>query len=647
MADYAPPAGVVDLDLTGDYSPPAGVVDLDIGADSGNNRSLAIAVRTGGAVAAIRVRLSVRATVAARTGGARAIANIAYDPNLLSAVHAVTTIVGATGGSPLQTGGSPLRWREAARLPGAAADRWTMAVGATGGSPLHWRDSARLSGIGLEAWRDAESRSGSGEESWRQGGFVARAGMDAWREGSGLRRGETAVWIMTLPRLTPDWRLPWSQGATRPTSRTDRFGDGALLISREIERWRQAGYPANAPNPGPPKPPPDPPYDPPVGVVNLELRCPLVRATGGSPVPTGPINLNFGRSPCPAWPAVNVPELKVYRVLNSCSLVRLPDRAPLAVTAMTVETDADSWCWALSATLAGPDGWTLLQPQPPAFLPVEVEATINGHAWRFLLDAPSASRKFNESRQSLRGRSRTAWLADPFTAPSSGVEAYPRTAQQLAEQALENLGWTLVWNLPADWLIPGGLYAWSGTPIDQLSRLVKPVDGCLYTDPSAAILTAYPRYPTAAWLWDGETADVGIPEAAVISLDRSPENRPVLNGCYVSGTLYGNVAWVKIAGTDGALVPAEPIVDPLLCHVDALRARGVAVLSAAGPGHALSADLLLTAEGGTGPGLLRPGLLADIAGVRGMVRSVRVSAAWSNGLTVRQQVGIERREVES
>jgi len=646
VADYVPPVGIVNLDLTGAYTPPVGIVDLDLTSGS-DDRTLAVAARTGGASAAIRVRLSVRATIAARTGGARAIAAIAYDPNLLSAVHAITAEDWREADAAPT--GRALAWRDSARLPGAAVDRW--AAGATGRSPLlvggssvRWRDSARLIGSGVDRWAAAPTGRpplhGSGVDRWRQGGFVARAGFDAWRDGYGLRRGESAHWVMTLPRLTPDWRAPWAQGEALQTSRADRFGDGAFLTVAEIERWRQAGYPANAPNPGPPQPPVDPPYKPPVGIVNLDLRCPL-------PTSPGPINLNLGRSPCPLWPAVNIPALKVYRVLNSCSLVRLPDRAPLAVTGMTIETDADSWCWALSATLAGPEGWTLLQPQPPAFLPVEVEATINGHVWRFLLDSPSASRKFNENRQSLKGRSRSAWLADPFTAPSAGVESSPRTAQQLAEQALDNLGWTLVWDLPADWLVPGGLYSWNGTPIDQLVGLVKPVDGCLYTDPSAAILTAYPRYPTAAWLWDGQTADVGIPEAAVISLDRAPENRPLLNGCYVSGTLHGNVAWVKIAGTDGAIVPAEPIVDPLLCHVDALRARGVAVLSAAGPGHGLDAVLLLTPEGGTGPGLLRPGLLAEIAGVRGMVRSVRVTAFWSAGLRVRQAVGIERKEVES
>lgn len=634
MAGYVPPVGIADLNLSGAYVPPVGIADLDL-ASAGTDRQLSIAARTAGATSAIRVRLTARVTVAAKTGGARAVAAVAYDPNLLSAVHAVFD--DAARDARPEPFGAPAAWRDSERLQGGGPERWRAAAARPGSAADRWADSARLPGEGIGRWRQGAALADGPAARW----VMALPRLDLapaarWSHGAPAPMGTTARWVMTLPRLEPTWAARWARASAVSRGVTERFGDGRFLVAVEIERWRPAGYPGNAANPGPSV---EPPHPPPWGTA-LDIACPL-------PVSPGEIQLRIGRSPCPLVPAVSVPIKKVYRVLNSCSLVRLPDRAPLAVTAMTVETDADSWCWALSATLAGPDGWALLQPQPPAFLPVEVEAAINGHVWRFLLDTPSASRKFNENRQSLKGRSRSAWLADPFTAPSSGVEAHPRTAQQLAEQALENLGWSLVWELPVDWLVPGGLYSWSGTPIDQLVSLVKPVDGCLYTDPSAAILTAYPRYPSPSWLWDGQTADVGIPESAVISLDRSPENRPVLNGCYVSGTLHGYTAWVKVAGTDGALVPAEPIVDPLLCHADALRARGVAVLSAAGPGHALSAELLLTAEGGTGPGLLRPGLLAEIAGVRGMVRSVRVSASWSSGLQVRQQVGIERREIEN
>ena len=73
-------------------------------------------------------------------------------------------------------------------------------------------------------------------------------------------------------------------------------------------------------------------------------------------------------------------------VVNSASLVRWPDLTPLPVTSMTVETDTDSWCWGFSATLAGPDAYALVQPNP---LACEVLATINGHAWKFLPDVPS------------------------------------------------------------------------------------------------------------------------------------------------------------------------------------------------------------------------------------------------------------------
>lgn len=58
----------------------------------------------------------------------------------------------------------------------------------------------------------------------------------------------------------------------------------------------------------------------------------------------------------------------------------------------------------------------------------------------------------------------------------------------------------------------------------------------------------------------------------------------------------------------------------------------------------MDAELLFTPE----VGLVRPGLVVSIAGMKGVSRSVKVSAAWSgDALKVRQSVGLERREVES
>jgi hypothetical protein len=90
------------------------------------------------------------------------------------------------------------------------------------------------------------------------------------------------------------------------------------------------------------------------------------------------------------------------------------------------------------------------------------------------------------------------------------------------------------------------------------------------------------------------------------------------------------------------------VVDPLISDPDgiAARARAEAVLSASGPGALIAADTLLTPNGSPGPGLIRPGLLVELDGIKGVVRSTRIGAQWTEGLTVRQSLTIERREVE-
>ncbi len=328
--------------------------------------------------------------------------------------------------------------------------------------------------------------------------------------------------------------------------------------------------------------------------------------------------------------------------INSASLVRWPDLTPLPCTSITIETDFESWCWALSATLAGPDAWALVQPDP---LACQVQATINGQVWRFLLDVPSTQRAFNSDRVSLKGRSRSAWLHDPYTPSLDYSESSPREMEQLAEAALDNTGWAVDWQLD-NWVVPGGRYVGYNTPIGCLIRLVNATDDGIYTHPSDQVITLQKRWPVASWLLDGATVDLAIPADAVVSLSQSPVYSQPYNGVYVSGTSHGSLALVKIAGTDGALQPAEPITHELLCDTAgvAARRRGINALSDSGAGFTMDAEVLFTPE----IGLIRPGLIVSIAGMKGVSRSCKVTAQWSgNALQVRQSVGLERREVEA
>lgn len=619
---YTPPVGRASLNISGT----AGNTALNIGGGGDNDRSLTIAARTGGIRAAVRIGIPVRVTVSACTGGIRAVARVAYDPNLLSAVHAVTSERWRDG-APARAG-TANRWRAATALPASGRDRWRAADPLRAVAIEYWRASMTLAGNGVDRWRSADVRFNASGDAWRQSDRIVQDAREAWRDGATLNRGETAPWIRTLPSLTPDWRQHWSQGTTLPRSWIDRYGDGARLIGVEIEHWRQAGYPANAANPGPtipPKPPPTP------WGTRLNIICPLPGA-----------RLSIGRVPCVLVAEREVVKRRTYMSLNSASLVRWPDLTPLPCTSMTLETDFDSWCWSLTATLAGPAAWPLVQPNP---LACEVLATINGFSWKFLLDVPSNARLFGSNRVTLKGRSRSAWLHSPYTPSRNLSESNPREIVQLAEQALENTGWSIDWQA-ANWLVPGGRWVRTDTPIGALLRLIGATDDGLYTDPAAQIITAQPRWPVASWLLDGEVADLLVPEDAVITLTQNPVYTQPLNGVYVSGTTHGALALVKIAGTDGALQPDAPLTDGLLCDPEgvAARQRGLNALSDSGAGFEMDAELLLTPE----VGLVRPGLIVSIAGMKGISRSIRVTAGWSGGaLKVRQSVGLERREVES
>ncbi len=364
----------------------------------------------------------------------------------------------------------------------------------------------------------------------------------------------------------------------------------------------------------------------------LHLRCPLPGT-----------RLRIGRTACVLVPSREIPVQRTYHVLNSASLVRWPDLTPLPCKDLTIETDFGSWCWALTATLTTPAAWPLVAPNP---LACQVLATVNGLPWRFLLDVPNRTRSFNSDQVTIKGRSRSAWLHSPYLASADYSEANAREMQQLAEAALDNTGWSLDWQL-ANWVVPGGRYVGHNTPMGCLIRLANATDDGIYTAPDDQIITMYKRWPVASWLLDAAPVDLSVPMDAGYTLTESPVYTQPYNGVYVSGTSHGARALVKIAGTDGALQPTDPITHELLCDTAGVAAtqRGLNALSDSGAGFEATLEMPLLDE----IGLIRPGLVVSIAGIKGVSRSCRIHAAWdaSKGLTVTQTVGLERREVEA
>ncbi len=655
---YTPPVGTVNRNLAGTYIPPVGTVDLDIGSAEINpddrlltvaattggasgavsvvaNPRLVVAARTGGAIAAVVLGVGIR--IQARTGGARCATSAIVDPNLLSAVHAWTPSSWQDG--RLETQGVLTGVRDSQCLTSTVVDSVQDALSISNPVIASWCDSPSLSSMTWVRWRDADRVTTHLEESWRSIPLLTVGHDDRWRDADHRVNGIDVAW-MSLPAILIPLDVTWKDGLRCTVGIDAGFKNALLLGVIERERWRQAGYPGNAPNPGPPIPPTIPwPWG-----SNLHLRCPL-HATPGF------LHLNIGRSPCHQYAEFELPVKPSYLSVNTASLLLLPDRTELPCTAMSIKTDTGSWGWQLNASLVGPDVFDLIRPLPSGY-PREVEATINGWTWTFVLEIPDHDRVFSQTQVQCTGWSTSVWMHTPYTPVTIGTHAFARTAHQLAEEALEFTGWSIDWQLD-DWLIPAGVFRWEGTRMDRIMRLLKPVGGCLYTYPSLKILRAYSFTPQPSWLWEAETADVNIPETLVLKLTHSPQFTPSYNGVYVSGTTHGKQAWVKITGTDGMVHPATPISDVLLCDENgvALRMAGIHFLSSCGLGWTTSVDTLLAPQsGGDGTPLIEPGQLIAVGGKKGRVRSININATRSGGfaglLSVRQRLELERREID-
>ena len=619
------PAPVV-VSIAGETLPPIGLVTVQsfpapVAVVVAGETLPPIGLITGGPG-----QTAIPVTISGETLPPIGLVTVAYDPNLLRHVVATTATRWAestgirVGVQSRQADALPLRldtqspWRDA--TPVATDQRAT------------WADARQVAADQASGWNDANSVAGGLRAPWRDAPRVTGATQSGWSDATRRVEGVTSRFAARLPLVIG---LVMTRAADGPRlAKTQRSGwsDGPLLVQCLVPTWRQAILPGNTRRSGPSIPVVVPT---PWGTA-LHLRCPLPGA-----------RLRIGRTACILVPSREIPVQRTYRVLNSASLVRWPDLAPIPCKDLTIETDFNSWCWALTATLITPEAWPLVAPNP---LACQVLATVNGLPWRFLLDVPNRTRSFNSDQVTIKGRSRSAWLHSPYLASADYSEANAREMQQLAEAALDNTGWSLDWQLE-NWVVPGGRYVGHNTPMGCLIRLANATDDGIYTAPDDQIITMYKRWPVASWLLDAAPVDLSVPMDAGYTLTESPVYTAPYNGVYVSGTSHGARVLVKIAGTDGALQPTDPITHELLCDTAGVAAtqRGLNALSDSGAGFEATMEMQLLDE----IGLIRPGLVVSIAGIKGVSRSCRIHAAWdaSNGLTVTQTVGLERREVES
>lgn len=328
--------------------------------------------------------------------------------------------------------------------------------------------------------------------------------------------------------------------------------------------------------------------------------------------------------------------LRTYIMMSSAQLNRLPDNLAIPVQSLTLSLDWDSVHWSLSATVIGGDVRDL---SPTVDGPIEVEAQINGTTWRCVVDDWSRDISFGKVGRSIRGRSQGAILGEPWARLRTEVQTEARTARQLMDDQLLNTGWTIESTL-VDWLVPAGSLSYeNASPLQVIKKIAAAAGGFVRPDSAGKVLHVLPKFKKQPWLWVRADADLVLPASMVVQDNGAWDGRTEADVVHIIG---GISVSAKREGTAGATAAPE-VSDPLVTAVEAGRARAVYELGKCGKWqtHSLSLPVFSAAV----PGVILPGQIIaveDLVAWFGVVTSVSVTASWgSNGLVVRQQVGVE------
>ena len=516
-------------------------------------------------------------------------------------------------------------------------EAWSDAAEASAGTLLSQDTLPPMSVRPRLAWQEADAGGASSRETFENLAPRYRAQRYRWQEGIPARAAFLDDWEL-LARLEIARREVWQRAAPafKAWSAPSRHGLARLFVNSLPWHGSRQPFPGISQPPGIDEPP-APPF---AASTQLLFQCPPHAGTAWQPV----LRLAFGPHPCPvdALASFTIPVLRVYFVSHAVEVVRLPGREPIPVKSLQIDIDTDSWAWGLTAALPG-SALELVEPTSEG--PVEIEITVDGAVWVMLVESYDTRREFGQSSLSVRGRSLAAYLAEPYAPKRSFVPAAPFSARQLAEQELLRpglaSGFTLDWRI-ADWLVPQGAWSYQGlTPVSVIKRIAEAAGGYLNAHPQRRELAVKPRYPVLPWEWSAAIPDVSLPLDILKTLNLTWQEQPAYNSVYVAGERQGVIGHVLRAGTAGE-VNAEMVVDALITHADVARERGRAILADGGKQARVTLELPMMEN----LGLLNPGLLLAVgegtSAWRGLVRACQISAQWSDTLSVRQTLEVER-----
>ncbi|MCU7947800.1 MAG: hypothetical protein KZQ72_14380 [Candidatus Thiodiazotropha sp. (ex Cardiolucina cf. quadrata)] len=143
------------------------------------------------------------------------------------------------------------------------------------------------------------------------------------------------------------------------------------------------------------------------------------------------------------------------------------------------------------------------------------------------------------------------------------------------------------------WTVPPGAYYYTDkTPIQAVNMIAKSVGAVILPHRNLDEITINTRYQGSAWDWATATPSATLTLDIVKRLANQWNPKPDVNGVHVSRETQGVTCFVRRQGTDGANLAPE-VVDTLITHQDAGRARGCNIISDQGKQEVVDIELPL------------------------------------------------------
>lgn len=617
--------------------------DLEPGeAGGGGDVPVTVALQLPGPSVAVRVSLSTPVRVSSALPGPSVAVVVRYASNTQRPLVA-RAVVRWQDADHAQHAGAVSRWQDSTPMRVDKATRWQDGRRLAAAAEIHWDDALRFGREGLDV-------------RYQDGLGVHVGASYSWQDALRFKVERAMRFQRGLP-VGRVWRSRFQDGLrNRGEAYTTRYQDArpygfSILVRASHGRLLETGWStryqdAKQAIPGRTQlgggtvtPPFDPCYTP-----NPALLFQYPAADFAA----GQIVFFCDNHPDPGDPGgptetVVVPVRRIYRVINSATLVRVDGGVPIPAVGMSLTIDVDSWTWGFTARTPSA-ALPLLEPASSGE-PVEVEATINGLPYRFIVEGISRDRTFGRSDLVVSGRGKAALLDAPYAPIMTFANTSDFDLQQLARDVLTFNGVSIGWDVdagwePTNWQIPAGVFSFQGTYIGAINAIAQAAGAYVQPHPTAKALRVKRRYPAKPWEWSDVDPDYELPadvvqKEAIVWTDKPNYNRVFVRG--MRKAILGQVT--SFAPGD---LEAPMVTDQLITHAVGARQRAMVALCDVGRQAAVSLRLPVLSE----TGIIAPGKFVryvdgDVARI-GLVRSSAVEVDRADDrLTIWQTIGVE------